>query len=390
MKALIYGAGKIARGFVAQLLSNSCWDIVFVDINKELVHQLNTQGSYIVHVLGDPSLDTKVARFQAIALDDLAAIAQEMEDIDLVFTSVGGKNLNSLGGVIAAVWQATTRKREPVNFITCENWKHAGKTLKQAILQGLPTQEQPVFEAQAAVSEGVIMRISTQPSKKLLEAELLGEWVQNFWELPINAATFRGSLPAVQGLTLIDHFDHFLEQKLYTNNTSNALIAYYGHLLGYHVVAEAANAPVMQPLLDELYQEINQTLLAEYQVDEASQLKLAAMARKKYADWAIVDDVARHAKDPIRKLGPEDRLIAPARMALRHNIMPKVMILAIVSALYYENAEDEAAVELQRQRVTYGIPYVLETICQLDPQEPLTALILDQVKKWEQEGVLHA
>ena len=118
-------------------------------------------------------------------------------------------------------------------------------------------------------------------------------------------------------MKLIEHFGLFLEQKLYTNNTSNAFIAYYGYLLGYRIVAEAANAPELSGMLDELYCEINETLIAELHALPKEQYRLAEKARAKYADWQIVDRIERHAKDPIRKLGPHDRLIAPAQMCIR-------------------------------------------------------------------------
>jgi len=67
MKALVFGAGKIARGFVGQLLELSGWETTFVDINRELVQALNEKGTYTVHILGDPSLNTDVTHYRAIA-----------------------------------------------------------------------------------------------------------------------------------------------------------------------------------------------------------------------------------------------------------------------------------------------------------------------------------
>lgn len=54
----------------------------------------------------------------------------------------------------------------------------------------------------------------------------------------------------------MDHFGNFLTQKMYTNNTSNAVIAYTGYLLGYDILADAANSPEIQKLLDSAYKEI--------------------------------------------------------------------------------------------------------------------------------------
>jgi len=38
---LIFGGGKIARGFIAQLLQRSGYDIVFADMNRRLIDALN-------------------------------------------------------------------------------------------------------------------------------------------------------------------------------------------------------------------------------------------------------------------------------------------------------------------------------------------------------------
>ena len=80
MKALVFGAGKIARGFVAQLLRMNEVDVVFVEKVPQLVEQLNEAGSYEVHILGNEALNTRVDGYRAICLDDVDAIAAEMRD----------------------------------------------------------------------------------------------------------------------------------------------------------------------------------------------------------------------------------------------------------------------------------------------------------------------
>ncbi|MGI6000304.1 MAG: hypothetical protein ACOX8J_04755 [Candidatus Merdisoma sp.] len=387
MKALVFGAGKIARGFVGQLLELSGFETVFVDVNRELVQQLNETGVYTVHILGEEKLNTWVRHYRAVCLDDIDAIRQAMEEADLVFTSAGGKNLKSIGETAAKAFRRVKRERF-LNFITCENWKDAGKELENAILEQLSPEEAERFQKIAGVSEGVVMRIAAEPSLEQKAREPLGVWVQNFWELPVNKDTFRGELPPVKGIYLLDHFGHFLEQKMYTNNTSNAVIAYNGYLYGYKVVAEAARSPEITPLLDAAYQEINTALEAGLKVEPEKQKKLAEMAREKYSDPRIVDQVIRHGRDPIRKLGPKDRLIAPARMALEHGIDPRTIIRTIAAALFFDEKTDESAQELKKLRETKGIPYILTHICGLDQQEELYRRVLEAVEELKREGLV--
>ncbi len=44
-KAIIFGAGKIARGFIGQLLYLSDFEITFVDVFEPIVNVLNERNS---------------------------------------------------------------------------------------------------------------------------------------------------------------------------------------------------------------------------------------------------------------------------------------------------------------------------------------------------------
>jgi mannitol-1-phosphate 5-dehydrogenase len=52
-KAIIYGAGNIGRGFIGQLLSQSGYEVVFLDINTTIIDRLNQDRRYPVRILGD-------------------------------------------------------------------------------------------------------------------------------------------------------------------------------------------------------------------------------------------------------------------------------------------------------------------------------------------------
>lgn len=273
-------------------------------------------------------------------------------------------------------------------IVACENWKDAGEVLRRAIVSNLTSENAHRFSEYVGVSEAVMMRTATQPDAGLAKRHPLDVWVQNFWYLPIDANCVRGSFPSIDSVELIDDFGNLLTQKMYTNNTSNAIIAYTGYLLGYVYIADAANSPEIQELLDVAYPCINATLEAELGVSPKKQEEFSHRARDKYCDNAIVDKVIRHAKDPLRKLGPEDRLVAPARMALRHGIDATVFTDTIAKALFFDEASDESAMRLRRMRHEQGIEYVLKTVCELDEDEPLFALVLQGVDRIRQTGLV--
>ena len=133
MKAIVFGAGKIARGFIGQLLYLSKADITFVDIDQQLVDRLNKDQKYHVYILGDSSLDSDVTGFQAVQLEDEKRIGAALVEADIAFVSVGGANLKSLGEKIGRIYKENGIPKKPFNFVTCENWRHAGAFLYEGI-----------------------------------------------------------------------------------------------------------------------------------------------------------------------------------------------------------------------------------------------------------------
>ena len=44
--ALHFGAGNIGRGFIAPVLQENDYEVIFVDVNSELVEKLNNKKKY--------------------------------------------------------------------------------------------------------------------------------------------------------------------------------------------------------------------------------------------------------------------------------------------------------------------------------------------------------
>ena len=319
-KSILFGAGKIARGFLGQLLYLSDFEITFVDVYEPIVSVLNEKKTYHVHVLGDESLDSDVTHIKAYLFDEKESIYHTFYESDIAFVSVGGNHLTDVAKSLADIFNRFGIQKKIKNIIVCENWRDAANTFKTAMLKFLNEENKNLFEEFIGVSEAVLMRTATQPDEELAKLYPQDVWVQNFWYLPIDGSRIKEAIPKIQCVELLDEFGNFLTQKMYTNNTSNAVIAYSGYLLGYEILAEAANSLEISALLDDAYKEINQILVAELGVDEKQQMEFSQKARAKYCDWTIVDKVIRHGKDPIRKLGPQDRLIAPCRMAFKQGI----------------------------------------------------------------------
>ena len=108
--AVHFGAGNIGRGFVAQFLHESGYQVIFADVNDELIGALQQQPSYQVHEVGEGARTIVVDGYRAINSrthedEVVAAIAEA----DLVTTAVGARILPFVAPVLAKGLAARTR-----------------------------------------------------------------------------------------------------------------------------------------------------------------------------------------------------------------------------------------------------------------------------------------
>ena len=124
MSCVIFGAGKIARGFLGHLLYLSGIEFVFVEKAEALANLINERGSYLVNVLGAPEKNTVVRNAKALTFSQRDAITEAIAQADCVFDAVGGKNLGDLVPfLISGIERRKAVNPQPLNFVTCENWK---------------------------------------------------------------------------------------------------------------------------------------------------------------------------------------------------------------------------------------------------------------------------
>lgn len=393
MNAVIFGGGKIARGFIAQLLSRSGYHITFVEISEVLVRALNEKGTYYVNVMGNPKESQWIRGFTCIQLSDIPGIAEALKNADIVFTSVGGKNLDGLAEIIAEAYGSLEEEdwEREFTIVTCENWKEPADQLKNGILEVLgDSRAGEAFRARVGVSEAVIMRSGVEAAEEVRQIDENAVSVTDFWELPIDKDRMKGKLPAFEGVNYKENFTGFLQQKLFTFNTTNAAIAYLGRLRGIELLSKAANDPEIVELVEQIHQEINPAIAREMGIELKAQEAFAEKALKKYQDLSVTDFTERHGRDPIRKLGPSDRIVGTIRLAEKQGILCKGLAAVLAAALYYpaDNPADPTAQILEEMRKSQGIDRVLEEICKIKPGEQLAVQVKKQIVFLREKGWL--
>ncbi len=390
MSCVIFGAGKIARGFIGHLLYLSDIDFTFVEKFDGLVDLINERKEYTVNILGNPEKNCVVKNAKALGFGDKEAIAEAIANADAVFNAVGGKNLGEIVPFLAAGIEKKAGRGGHLNFVTCENWKQPANILREGIEAILAPEAREYFDNNVGITEAVIMRSAIESDAELLKKDPLIVNVQDFWELPVDASRISGSLPNILGLKLVPEFTGFLERKFYTYNAANGTTSYLGALFGYEKIADAAHDERILKILDGVYQETAQALSKKHNFPLEEQLAFTLTSKRKLQDYTIVDFIERNARDPLRKLGPDDRLVGSARLVDSFGIRPENLCTAIAAAIFYTSEGDPFAEELRAMREEKGVDYVLENVCKLDVNGTIATIVKEKIELLKKEGYINA
>lgn len=394
MKVLIFGAGKIARGFVGHILWQSDIRFSFIESKTSLVEELNSRRQYTVRLLGETIREETVSGFDAYSTDDTDAVARLLaEEATLVFVSVGGKNLPALASALrvglARRW--ARGNAAPLDIVLCENWINPAGVVRDGLYEGASGEFSAFLDRGIGVTESVVMRSAIEPDAAALRRDPLAVNVQDYRYWPINGKGLKGTLPPIKSVDLLDDFGGYLDKKFYTYNAANGTVAYLGSLKGYTYISEAAHDPEILAVLMGVYRETGLALCKKHGFPMEEQMKFARTSLEKLQNKYLVDYLERNARDPLRKLGPKDRLIGPARLVVEYGGLPSSLATAIAAAIYYTQPSDPFAEELRRIREEKGVDFVLDSVCELGAaDEALRDLIVAKIAELKDQGWIRA
>lgn len=373
--AVVFGAGRIARGFVGHLLGLDGYRTTFVDVDPRLVDALNAAGRYTVHIMGAPEKSSVVEHVTAL-LPDSPDLPARLTDAEIVFVSVGGANLEKVAkqlaeGLLVRLDQTDTN----INIVVCENWPAAGKTLRDALTENWRRLGREFPDGRVGVAESTIMRSAVDATAEQLAEDPLAKQSQDYWSLPIDADALVTELAGPTFVDPVTGFANALQRKLFTYNGANALISYLGLLRGYELLSEAANDPDIEAIVRGFHGEIGGAMVNTFGYAPDDQAEYAGRALAKFQDRSIVDPLTRQVRDPLRKLSHDDRLVGAALFCMAAAVTPHGAALGIRAALEYRNDEDPSAVQMAALIAANGTLAAFAAIAGIPVDHPLVALV---------------
>ena len=355
MKAIIYGAGNIGRGFLGHIFSRSDYELTFIDTADTVVEGLNREGRYPMRILTEGNTeDIWIEGVKAINSKNEEDAADAIAAADIMTTAVGVRSLPLVAPVIAAGLKKRFARKQAAegftselrgsppahfNIIICENLINADKTLKDLIKKQLSKEEQKIFDETVGLVEASIGRMVPLQTKEMQDGNPLRVCVEAYDFLPVDKSAFKGEIPLLAGVIPFENFNFYIQRKLFVHNMGHGICAYFGLIRGDRYMYEAANHGGILFIAQNAMLESALALSARYQVPLADIHYHIRDLLQRFSNKALEDTCARVGADTPRKLGNQDRFIGALRCCTEEGIHPAFVSAGTSAALYWHLRE---------------------------------------------------
>lgn len=335
MKAVMYGAGNIGRGFIGELLSESGYEVTFIDVNKDVVNALNERREYVVEILTNESNEEIVVK-NVCAQDGMDAdgVAKIISECDIMATAVGVNVLSRIVGNIANGIKLRFKNgnKKPLNIIICENLLNADKFLADSVKALLDDDEKKLFDELVGMVEASIGRMVPIQTPEMTKNDVLRVCVEPFNNLIVDKDGFKGEIPQIKNMSAYPQFNLYIERKLFLHNMGHSLTAYLGNLKGYEYIWQAIEDTEIEAIALRAMNESALALSIRYNVPFKPLYDHVEDLLFRFTNKKLGDTVFRVGRDLNRKLSPNDRLIGAIHSCLEAGVKPYALYAAYAAA----------------------------------------------------------
>ncbi|MBQ7624391.1 MAG: mannitol dehydrogenase [Clostridia bacterium] len=345
MKAVMYGGGNIGRGFVGALLSESGYEVTFIDVAEPVVKALCEKRSYPLRYISDKGNEDKIIKnVTAVNGNDINAASDAIASCDIMATAVGARILPFIvPNIVEGLRRRRARGADALNIIICENLNDAADIFAGMIKEKLTEEEKEYFEKNVGMVEASIGRMVPVQTEEMKDGEPMRVCVEKYGFLPVDRAAFKGEIPKIKNLVPYEPFDFFVKRKLFVHNMGHATCAYLGGYTGLDRIDKAIDEPEIRVIVENAMLESASALSKKYGADLAGlQMHITDLLRR-FTNAALGDTCARVGGDPRRKLAPSDRLIGASTLALGQGIVPAYITLGAAAGVWRCINETEGA-----------------------------------------------
>ena len=359
---VIIGAGAIGRGYLPLVLNNDKYNFIFIDQNLKILNLLKKKKYYFSYkIKNNLYLKKKIFIKSAFHINQLAHL--KLKNLSLCFVCIGPRNIKDIIFFLKTI-------NTPI--IVCENDPETVNEIKKNI------KNKKVFFAVPDV-----ITSNTSP-KKLLKKDQLSI-VSEDGELYIEKG------PRIYGeLKFLSRKDLLKIQwtaKLYLHNTPHCIAAYLGSIINVKYIHNAMKNQFVRKIVEGSMNEMLKTLKLNWDISHNFLEWYAQKEINRFKNTLLFDPISRVAREPLRKLEINGRLIGAAQLCLYNGVFPNNILKGIVSAFMFENHQD-ADNHIELLQNSMSPEHFNQYILGLRTGEPLDLLLKDKLNQIRNEIIL--
>lgn len=349
-KILIFGAGAIGRGFIAPLFYNNGYQINFVDQDKILVNKLKQQKKYKIAIT-----QKNKYKFEEIKFNNIFTLEDKfnIKNFDIVFTCVGPENC----------YKNSEKLKKAKLIVSCEN----DITTVEKLIK-LTNNKNIVFGIPDVITSNTASKVLLKKDPLLLISE------RGILIIDKKKLKFPKPIVSMSNKELQTHWNC----KLFIHNAPHAIAAYLGYLKGYKFIYEAMHDKKIKNVVIGSIKEITYGMIKCGYVKKSFGIYYMKKEISRFSNKLLFDPISRVARDPIRKLAKDNRLILALRIAIFNKKLPHFTATGVKAALNYFDKNDSQSLHLKIMLTNLGYEGVLEKICGLNKKDPLNQLCIKQ------------
>ncbi len=373
--AVHFGAGKIGRGFIAELLHDTGYRIVFADVVDALVNLINEDHEYYLFEIENDYKEKKIDNILAYSsITEADQVIKEINQAKVITTSVMATNLAKIAPLLAkGLKSRVSQGKEKVVVMACENAMHGTDILVQAMLDS--------GEITQAELDEVGIYPNTAVDRMVFDGEHNGHKGIDIgvnYELAIEKDKL-GDFEPIKGAEYTSDLDRHLQRKIYMINCGHAISAYIGYANGKDIVQDVLNDPELVQEVRKAVMESASALEKEYGFSHESLVDYCEnMFIKRFGNPNTHDEGARVGREPIRKISYNDRIMGPANMCEKYGLDNSALLKGVAYALHFYNENDAQAIELQESIKENGLEKTIEKYVGLKPEDRMFKVIVQE------------
>nr|WP_319511999.1 hypothetical protein [uncultured Draconibacterium sp.] len=374
-KLVLFGAGKIGRSFIGQLFSQSDYEVVFIDIDENVINELNTKRQYQVVIKSNESDRTiLVENVRGVQGTQKEKVVSELVSCDIAAVSVGQRGLSAITPVLAeAITQRRNTAAQPLDLIIAENMRNADEFIFNELSQHVGN-DFPLKDWVGLVETSIGKMVPIMPDEEVQKDPLL-VYAEPYDTLILDKKAFKNPIPEVEGLAPKDNIKAWVDRKSYLHNFGHVAVAYAGFLAepSKEYLSDVIKNPFVKEFARKAMLESAGILQKKYP-DEFSESDLVDHIDdllSRFENSSLKDTVFRVGCDLKRKLNKNDRILSPLIDGAKLNLGIEKIRLTYAYGLCFKGKDNkgnmhEEDVDFINNLNEKGLLTVLRDFCGLN------------------------